>query len=119
MTCNATSQPSLQHTLHTHSIHNIWLMTIGQLQEVWGELYVTQIFFKRLVYFLIAQLYCEKFFLVSSVSTKCVEIETLLRPIISFSPVSTDWTREEGDSWALRPCMEDRARALARAIALL
>ena len=95
-------------------------MTIGQLQEVLGGLYVTQIFLKRLVYFLIAQLYCEKFFLVSSVSTKCVEIETLLRPIISFSPVGTDWTREEGtDSWALRPCMEDRARALARAIALL
>ena len=47
VTCNATSQPSLQHTLHTHSIHNIWLMTNGQLQEVLGELYVTQKYFLK------------------------------------------------------------------------
>ena len=49
---------------------------------------------KKLIFSLLS--FCENFFWVSSVSTKCVEIETLLRPIISFSPVTADWTRERG-----------------------
>ena len=109
-----------QYTQHLANDHRTASGSLGELWHTEDDIFYTQ---QNLIFSLLS--YCENFFWVSSVSTKCVEIETLLRPIISFSPVSADWTKERGTLghcgrvWKIGPVSQSRSFFTEPAILLL